>query len=92
MAIKQAVPRLRVSDVELSIEWYRDTLGFVGDPFPASPPHNFSSFDTDKRRSCFAGALHRVDQSRGNMIEMCISGWKEAASVNYSLSSAVEAS
>jgi len=24
------------------MEWYRDTLGFVGDPFPASPPYEFA--------------------------------------------------
>lgn len=33
---------LRVADVARSIEWYRGTLGFVGDPFPARPPHEFA--------------------------------------------------
>lgn len=42
MPIKQAIPLLRVSDVARSIAWYRDTLGFVGDPFPAAPPHEFA--------------------------------------------------
>src|SRR5574341_2273138 len=42
MPIKQAVPLLRVNDVGRSIEWYRDTLGFVGDPFPANQPHEFA--------------------------------------------------
>ena len=42
MVIKQAVPVLRVADVARSIEWYRGTLGFVGDPFPATPPHAFA--------------------------------------------------
>ena len=42
MAIAQAVPLLRVADVARSIEWCRGTLGFVGDPFPASPPHAFA--------------------------------------------------
>jgi uncharacterized glyoxalase superfamily protein PhnB len=42
MAIKQAVPLLRVGDVARSMEWYRRTLGFAGDPFPASPPHEFA--------------------------------------------------
>jgi hypothetical protein len=42
MPIKQAVPLLRVADVARSMEWYRSTLGFVGDPFPASPPHAFA--------------------------------------------------
>ena len=42
MAIKQAVPLLRVADVARSIEWYRGTLGFVGEPFPAIAPHEFA--------------------------------------------------
>jgi catechol 2,3-dioxygenase-like lactoylglutathione lyase family enzyme len=42
MVIRQAVPLLRVADVARSIEWYRETLGFAGDPFPASPPHAFA--------------------------------------------------
>jgi hypothetical protein len=42
MAIKQAVPVLRVADVARSMEWYRSTLGSVGDPFPAAPPHEFA--------------------------------------------------
>ncbi len=42
MTIKQAIPLLRVTDVARSIEWYRETLGFVGDPFPPTPPHAFA--------------------------------------------------
>ena len=42
MPIKLAVPLLRVTDVARSLEWYRTTLGFVGDPFPATPPHTFA--------------------------------------------------
>ena len=42
MAFKQAVPLLRVADVGRSIAWYRDALGFAGDPFPAQPPHDFA--------------------------------------------------
>ena len=42
MPIKQAVPLLRVADVARSIEWYRNTLGFAGDPFPAAPPYKFA--------------------------------------------------
>ena len=42
MAIKQAVPLLRVADVARSIEWYRSYLAFVGDPFPAVPPYEFA--------------------------------------------------
>ncbi len=42
VAVERNVPVLRVADVAHSIEWYRATLGFVGDPFPASPPHEFA--------------------------------------------------
>ena len=42
MPIQQIVPLLRVADVARSIEWYRTTLGFVADPFPATPPHQFA--------------------------------------------------
>src|SRR5262245_44885520 len=42
MPIKEAVPLLRVADVARSIQWYREMLAFVGDPFPASPPHEFA--------------------------------------------------
>jgi catechol 2,3-dioxygenase-like lactoylglutathione lyase family enzyme len=42
MPIKQAVPLLRVADVARSMAWYREMLGFVGDPFPAEPPHDFA--------------------------------------------------
>ena len=42
MAITQAVPLLRVADVARSMEWYRANLGFVGDPFPATAPHEFA--------------------------------------------------
>lgn len=42
MALSLAVPVLRVADVARSIVWYRDMLAFAGDPFPASPPHDFA--------------------------------------------------
>jgi len=42
MPITQVVPVLRVADVARSIEWYRQSLGFVGDPFPAHPPYEFA--------------------------------------------------
>ena len=42
MAIKLAVPVLRVTDVARSMEWYRGTLAFVGDPFPTTPPFEFA--------------------------------------------------
>lgn len=42
MPITQAVPVLRVTDVARSMAWYRGALGFVGDPFPATAPHDFA--------------------------------------------------
>jgi uncharacterized glyoxalase superfamily protein PhnB len=42
MAIKLLVPVLRVADVARSMEWYRSTLAFVGDPFPAKRPFEFA--------------------------------------------------
>jgi len=42
MPIKQIVPLLRVTDIARSMDWYRATLGFVADPFPATPPHEFA--------------------------------------------------
>ena len=40
--MRSQVPLLRVANVGRSIEWYHSTLGFVGDPFPAAPPHEFA--------------------------------------------------
>ena len=42
LTINQAIPLLRVTDVGRTMEWYRRTLGFVGDPFPPAPPHEFA--------------------------------------------------
>jgi len=42
MTIAQAVPVLRVADVARAIQWYHDTLGFMGDPFPVAPPYAFA--------------------------------------------------
>ena len=42
MAIKLLVPVLQVADVARSMQWYRDTLALVGDPFPVKPPFEFA--------------------------------------------------
>ncbi|HUQ68686.1 MAG TPA: VOC family protein [Planctomycetaceae bacterium] len=42
MPIQLVVPLLRVADVRRSLEWYRGVLGFVGDPFPETPPYQFA--------------------------------------------------
>lgn len=43
-----AVPVLQVQDVAKSIAWYRQALGFSGDPFPAQPPFSFAILRRDK--------------------------------------------
>ncbi len=42
MPITRAVPVLRVADVAKSMSWYREMLGFIGDPFPTTVPHQFA--------------------------------------------------
>jgi uncharacterized glyoxalase superfamily protein PhnB len=42
MAIIQAIPLLRVTDVARSMAWYQSVLGFAADPFPQAPPHEFA--------------------------------------------------
>ena len=42
MPIKAAVPVLRVREVEKSIRWYAETLGFRANPFPDKPPYDFA--------------------------------------------------
>lgn len=42
MRVFQAVPVLKVSDVQRSMRWYETTSGFEGDPFPETPPHSFA--------------------------------------------------
>ena len=37
MPLTKAIPLLRVADVARSMEWYRGTLGFVGDPVQPDP-------------------------------------------------------
>jgi len=40
--ILKAVPVLEVANVESSIVWYRDMLGFSAAPFPDTPPFQFA--------------------------------------------------
>lgn len=39
--ISAATPVLRVADVGKSLNFYREHLGFTGDPFPETPPYEF---------------------------------------------------
>lgn len=42
MEIFQAVPVLQVSDVERTMRWYEEHLGFCGDPAPSQRPYRFA--------------------------------------------------
>ncbi len=42
VSISKAIPVLEVADVGVSIQWYREMLGFSADPFPETPPHQFA--------------------------------------------------
>ena len=45
---KRAVPVLQVVDVERSLRWYADVLGFAADTFPAQPPYSFAILRRDE--------------------------------------------
>ena len=42
-----AVPVLQVANVETSLRWYADILGFVHSTFPKSPPYSFAILRRD---------------------------------------------
>jgi catechol 2,3-dioxygenase-like lactoylglutathione lyase family enzyme len=44
---QRAVPVLQVADVETSLRWYVDVLGFKPDTFPSSPPYSFAILRRD---------------------------------------------
>ena len=44
---QQAVPVLQVANVETSLRWYADVLGFNPDTFPSSPPYSFAMLRRD---------------------------------------------
>ena len=46
-AYLRAVPVLQVANVEISLRWYGDVLGFTSDPFPRDPPHSFAILRRD---------------------------------------------
>lgn len=50
MEIFQVVPVLEVSDVERSMRWYEEHLGFVGDPFPERAPYRFAILRHERLR------------------------------------------
>ena len=43
LSIVKAIPVLEVADVAVSMNWYREMLGFSADPFPETPPHQFAT-------------------------------------------------
>ena len=44
---QRAVPVLQVANVETSLRWYVDVLGFKPDAFPSSPPYSFAMLRRD---------------------------------------------
>ena len=46
-AYERAVPVLQVADVEISVRWYADVLGFTPNTFPANPPVSFAILRRD---------------------------------------------
>jgi len=45
---QRAVPVLQVANVETSLRWYVDFLGFTPDTFPKSPPYSFAILRRDE--------------------------------------------
>jgi catechol 2,3-dioxygenase-like lactoylglutathione lyase family enzyme len=46
--LRATVPVLRVRDVRRSAAWYCGVLGFVAEPFPPQPPHEFAMLSRDQ--------------------------------------------
>lgn len=44
---QRAVPVLQVANVENSVRWYADVLGFSPDVFPQEPPYSFAMLKRD---------------------------------------------
>ena len=45
--MKSATPVFLVDDVESTLNWYREVLGFHGDGYPASPSYEFGILTCD---------------------------------------------
>ena len=58
------VPVLRVTDVERSIVWYREILGFASDPFPAVPPYEVCILRRDATELMLRRCAEPVVRSR----------------------------
>lgn len=48
LTLERPVPVLQVQDVERSIRWYGEILGFQADPFPDRPPYSFAILRRDQ--------------------------------------------
>ena len=44
---QRAVPVLQVANVETSVRWYADVLGFTANTFPQDPPYSFAILRRD---------------------------------------------
>ena len=53
---KSAVPVLQVANVESSLRWYVEVLGFAADTFPKAPPYSFAILRRDGAEIMLQGA------------------------------------
>jgi hypothetical protein len=60
------VPVLRVIDVERSIVWSREILGFEADPSPAVPPYEFCILRRDATELMLRRAVAPLTKTRGS--------------------------
>jgi catechol 2,3-dioxygenase-like lactoylglutathione lyase family enzyme len=51
-----AVPVLQVANVESSVRWYGEVLGFKADTFPKTPPYSFAILRRDGAEIMLQGA------------------------------------
>ena len=53
---QRAVPVLQVANVEASLRWYVDVLGFTPDTFPKDPPYSFAILRRDAAEIMLQGS------------------------------------
>ena len=83
LAIKLAVPVLRVADVARSIEWYRGALAFVGDPFPPTPRFEFAIL----RQGQVELTMFTADCAEGRFLRLTLCGSCIVGEVSSTVSS-----
>jgi catechol 2,3-dioxygenase-like lactoylglutathione lyase family enzyme len=61
---QRAVPVLQVADVEKSLRWYVDILGFTPNTFPEQPPYSFAILKRDEAEIMLQ-CVHELDFAAG---------------------------